>query len=55
MAAGMVKSIDEKVDEDFLFFLDHFNGPFNKLKSLSDKEICSVRIIYIYIYIYWMF
>ncbi|XP_060836391.1 uncharacterized protein LOC132919056 [Rhopalosiphum padi] len=41
MAAGMVKSIDEKVDEDFLFFLDHFNEPFNKLKSLSDKEICS--------------
>ncbi|XP_027849100.2 uncharacterized protein LOC114128723 [Aphis gossypii] len=41
MATEMKMSIDEKVDEDFLFFLDHYNGAFNSLRSLSDKEICS--------------
>jgi len=43
MAAGIMQSIDEKVDEDFLFFLEHYNGAFNSLKSHSDKKICSVR------------
>ncbi|XP_060866952.1 uncharacterized protein LOC132942518 [Metopolophium dirhodum] len=41
MAAGIMQSIDDKVDEDFLFFLEHYNGAFNSLRSQSDKEICS--------------
>lgn len=45
MATEMKISIDEKVDEDFLFFLDHYNGAFNMLRSLSDKEICGVRTL----------
>lgn len=49
MVAGIMQTIDEKVDEDFLFFLEHYNGAFNTLKSQSDKEICSVRTIYIHI------
>lgn len=43
MAAGIMQSIDEKVDEDFVFFLEHYNEAFNSLRSQSDKEICSVR------------
>jgi len=46
MAAGIIQSIDEKVDEDFLFFLEHYNGAFNSLRAQSDKEICSVRTLY---------
>jgi len=49
MVAGIMQTIEEKVDEDFLFFLEHYNEAFNTLKSLSDKEICSVRTLYIHI------
>jgi len=47
MAAGIMQSIDDKVDEDFLFFLEHYNEAFNSLRSQSDKEICNVRTIYL--------
>ncbi|CAI6351004.1 unnamed protein product [Macrosiphum euphorbiae] len=41
MAAGIMQSIDDKVDEDFLFFLEHYNEAFISLRSQSDKEICN--------------
>lgn len=49
MAAGIMQSIDDKVDEDFLFFLEHYNEAFISLRSQSDKEICNVRILSIYL------
>lgn len=45
MVIGIVKSIDEKVDEDFIFFLEHYNEAFNMLRTQNDKENCGVRII----------
>jgi len=42
--AGVVQqlSIEEKINEDFLFFLEHFKAAFDSLKSESEKEICKV-------------
>jgi len=42
--AGIVQqlSIEEKINEDFLFFLEHFKAAFDSLKSESEKEICKV-------------
>jgi len=48
MTVGIMQSIDEKVDEDFLFFLEHYKLAFNTLRALSDKEICSVRTLNTY-------
>ncbi|VVC42953.1 Domain of unknown function DUF4485, partial [Cinara cedri] len=36
----MTTSLDEKVEVDFVFFLEHFQESFDSLKSKSDKEIC---------------
>ncbi|VVC37441.1 Hypothetical protein CINCED_3A006598 [Cinara cedri] len=36
----MATGLDEKVEEDFVFFLDHFQESFDSLKSERDKEIC---------------
>jgi len=49
MVAGIIQNIDEKVDEDFIFFLEHYNGAFNTLKSQRDKEICNVCTFNIHI------
>jgi len=42
MAEKVQQTIEEKVEEDFLFFLEHFKEAFDTLKSESDKEICKV-------------
>jgi len=50
MAAGMMQNFDEKIQEDFLFYLEHFKDAFDGLKSESDKEICRVNIIFLFFY-----
>lgn len=51
MAPGVKQNFDEKVQEDFLFYLEYFKEAFDGLKSDCDKEICkvitSLRIVYI--------
>lgn len=42
MAPGVKQNFDEKVQEDFLFYLEHFKEAFDGLKSDCDKEICKV-------------
>lgn len=44
MNTGIVQNIDDKIEEDFLFFLEHFKGAFDGLKSNCEKEICEVVI-----------
>lgn len=46
MSAGTTQNFDEKVQEDFLFYLEHFKEAFDGLKSEIDKEICKVIIIF---------
>ncbi|XP_022173257.1 uncharacterized protein LOC111035790 [Myzus persicae] len=40
MAQPVQQPIEEKINEDFLFFLEHFKAAFDSLKSESEKEIC---------------
>lgn len=42
MAPGVKQNFDEKVQEDFLFYLEYFKEAFDGLKSDCDKEICKV-------------
>lgn len=42
MPIAETQDFNEKVEEDFLFFLEHYKEAFDGLKSESDKEICKV-------------
>jgi hypothetical protein len=43
MATGEPLGVDEKVNEDYLFFLEYFKESFDGLKSEAEKEICNVK------------
>jgi len=38
----VIQSFENKLQEDFLFFLEHFKEPFDALPSDSEKEMCKV-------------
>lgn len=48
-----VLTFQEKIDEDFLFFLEHFKESYDALKSDCEKEICQVNIKHRTIYRLW--
>lgn len=45
MSTGIVSESDQKLEEDFLFYIEHFKSAFDGLKSDCEKEICEVAII----------
>lgn len=46
MVSGTGQTFEEKVEEDFLFFLEHYREAFETLKSEGEKEICKVSETY---------
>lgn len=42
MTTPVKQPMEEKIEEDFLFFLEHFKESFDAMQSECDKELCKV-------------